>query len=546
MRVATYGRYSSDLQRETSIEDQLRVARRYAAEQRWQVLSDHIYSDAGISGASINGRPGLQALLAAATLRPAPFDIVLTDDSSRISRDLADALRVMQTLKFHGVRVIYISQGIDSASDQADALITMHGLIDQLYLKETAKKIKRGLQGQLERGYSTGNRTYGYRTVPVPDPSGKLDLNGHPVLLGKKPVICEDEAAVVRQIFEWAVSGIGAQTSVRRLRASSTPGPRGETWKLGAVKRILRNERYLGRLIWGQRTTERKPGSNLKIERPLSRDQWKILEVPELRIISDDVWDQVQARIRAIAPRLEPGTNLARGRLPGHHSKYVLSGFMKCGLCGGAFSIVSCSRTYGPRYSCRRAAREGSCTNRIEIKRKTLEDLLLARLKTELESPEVMAYIAQELRRRVDEAHSRPQERQRLTKELDAERRKLQNLVAALEDGRSSATILEAVRKREANIQRLQQDLTALGRERRAIPVTPEWIRTQLKDLSALLTESGERARTAFRKLSLDIRLHPVRPEGERPHLRAVATGNLAALTGDFTLVDRSKVRAIR
>jgi hypothetical protein len=89
----------------------------------------------------------------------------------------------------------------------------------------------------------------------------------------------------------------------------------------------------------------------------------------------------------------------------------------------------------------------------------------------------------------------------------------------------------------------LQQDLTALGRERRAIPVTPEWIRTQLKDLSSLLTESGERASTAFRKLSLDIRLHPVRPEGERPHLRAVATANLAALTGDFTLVDRSKVR---
>jgi hypothetical protein len=188
----------------------------------------------------------------------------------------------------------------------------------------------------------------------------------------------------------------------------------------------------------------------------------------------------------------------------------------------------------------------GSCTNRIEIKRKTLEDFLLARLKTELESPEVMDYIAQELRRRVDEAHSRPQERQRLTKELDAERRKLQNLVAALEDGRSSATILEAVRKREANIQRLQQDLTALGRERRAIPITPEWIRTQLKDLSSLLTESGERARTAFRKLSLDIRLHPVRPEGERPHLRAVATANLAALTGDFTLVDRSKEPSIQ
>jgi hypothetical protein len=362
------------------------------------------------------------------------------------------------------------------------------------------------------------------------------------VLLGKRLAIHEEEAAIVRQIFEWAASGIGAHTIVRRLLG--TPGPGGATWKLGAVKRALRNERYLGRMIWGQRTTDRKPGSNLKTERLLPRDQWKVREAPELRIISDQVWEQVQTRIRAIAPRLEPGTNLARGRLPGHHSKYLLSGFMKCDLCGGAITIVSCSRRYGPRYSCRRAAHDGSCTNRIDIKRKTLEEVLLARLRAELEDPGVVDYIAQELERRVEEAHSRPQERQRLSKELDAERRKLQNLVAVLEDGRSSSTILEAVQKREANIQRFLADLTALERERRSVPITREWIASQLADLSSLLTESGEKARNAFRKLSLDIRLHPVRPERERPHLRAVVTASLAALAGDFTLVDRSKAKA--
>lgn len=161
---------------------------------------------------------------------------------------------------------------------------------------------------------------------------------------------------------------------------------------------------------------------------------------------------------------------------------------MKCGLCGGAFTIVSCSRRYGPRYSCRRGAREGSCTNRIEIKRKTLEDLLLARLKAELESSDVVDYISQELRRRVDENRNRPLERQRLTNLLDVERRKLQNLVAALEDGRSSSTILEAIQKREAKIQGLQADLTALGCERRSVPITQEWITSQLSDLSSLLT----------------------------------------------------------
>lgn len=112
MRVALYARYSSDLQRETSIDDQVAVARRYAADHGWKVLKDHIYTDSAVSGASINGRAGLQSLLAAAAQTPKPFDVLLVDDSSRVARDIPDAIRVMQQLKFQGIRVIYISQGI--------------------------------------------------------------------------------------------------------------------------------------------------------------------------------------------------------------------------------------------------------------------------------------------------------------------------------------------------------------------------------------------------------------------------------------------------
>src|SRR5215213_126901 len=107
MRTAIYARYSSELQRETSIEDQLAVAKRYAKEHDWEVLSNHVYTDSAISGASIQGRAGIQRLLSAAAQQPKPFDVLLVDDSSRVSRDIADAIRVMQTLKFFGIRVIY-------------------------------------------------------------------------------------------------------------------------------------------------------------------------------------------------------------------------------------------------------------------------------------------------------------------------------------------------------------------------------------------------------------------------------------------------------
>src|SRR5690242_20669043 len=117
MRAALYARYSSELQKDTSIENQIGVAREFAQQRGWVIHKDHVYSDAGISGASIEGRAGIQSLLAAAQRKPRPFDVVLVDDSSRISRDISDAIRVMDLLKFFGVRVIYISQGIDSDSE---------------------------------------------------------------------------------------------------------------------------------------------------------------------------------------------------------------------------------------------------------------------------------------------------------------------------------------------------------------------------------------------------------------------------------------------
>ena len=209
VRTASYARFSSDLQRETSLEDQIRSCREYAAQHGFTWQDHQIFTDAAISGSSIDGRAGLQALLTAAAALPRPFDVLLVDDSSRVARDLADALRVLQRLKFAGVRAIYISQAIDSASEQAETLVAVHGLVDGLYLREMAQKVRRGLIGQLERGYSTGGHHFGYRSVPIPDPTGQLDTHGHPRRLGTLLEIHEDQAAIIRRIFTLYADGFG-------------------------------------------------------------------------------------------------------------------------------------------------------------------------------------------------------------------------------------------------------------------------------------------------------------------------------------------------
>jgi hypothetical protein len=168
-------------------------------------------------------------------------------------------LGVLRRLKFARIRVLYLSQGIDSDHEQVETLVTVHGLVDGLYLKEMAAKIRRGLAGQIHRGFATGGVTYGYRTVQVPDPA-RSDAH-----IGYRVEIEPTEAVYVRQIFEWYADGRGLRTIIAKLQEAGAPAPRGGhsrgDWRIGAVRRVLINQRYRGRLIWGRSRVERKPGT---------------------------------------------------------------------------------------------------------------------------------------------------------------------------------------------------------------------------------------------------------------------------------------------
>jgi DNA invertase Pin-like site-specific DNA recombinase len=516
MRAAIYARYSSDLQRETSLEDQIAVAKRYATERKWTVLKDHIYTDAGISGASIQNRPSVQRLLAAAAQQPKPFDVLLVDDSSRIARDIADAIRVMQTLKFLGVRVIYISQGIDSDSDQADALVAVHGLIDSLYLKELAKKVKRGLAGQMDRGFSTGARQYGYRKTLVPDPSGRKDAGGRLIPLGTRIEVNEEEAKVIRRIFEWVADGVGLTTILERLNAEGVPGTGGKRWSKGALTRVVKNERYLGRQIWGQQSVEHEPGTGRRIMRDNPRHEWKITERPELRIISDELWERAQKTRADVRAAVAPKRNLARGKDARYQSKHLLTGFAKCAICGYAMTSVS-GGSGSPRLGCRRSWGEGrdACPNRLTIRMKIAEPQILARLQSELLKPAAADYIVKSVEKEFQKALAEPKSEKGTTqRQLDSERRKVQNLVAAIEGGSDApGALLKAVAEREATIKRLEAQVKRESQKQSPVVKPPEmapWVREQLQNLTALLKSDPAKAKSEFRRLNLQLTFNPV------------------------------------
>jgi len=220
---------------------------------------------------------------------------------------------------------VSVSQGIDSQNDQADVLMTVHGLVDSLYIKELAKKTHRGLQGRALQGLHTGGRCFGYESVRDGDVI-RYGVNG-------------EEAAVVRRIFEMAADGGSLKTITKTLNSEHVPPPRKRagkkdaTWCHNAIREMLRNELYIGRQIWNRSRYVKQPGTNKRLRRMRSTSEWIIVEKPELRIVDDGLWDRVQQRIAWANEKYN------YGNCPGllHRastSLNLLTGFMKCGVCG--------------------------------------------------------------------------------------------------------------------------------------------------------------------------------------------------------------------
>ena len=175
--------------------------------------------------------------------------MLLVDDTSRLSRNQATTMQFFERFNFLGVRVVAVSQGIDTSSEQADVLMAVHGIIDSQYVKELAKKTHRGLEGAVLRGFHAGGRCFGYRNVKTDD--------------GVRLEVEEREAAAVRRIFEMSANGYSLKAITKALNAEQVQPPRSRvgrlraTWCPTAIREMLRRELYIGRVVWNRSSSSR-------------------------------------------------------------------------------------------------------------------------------------------------------------------------------------------------------------------------------------------------------------------------------------------------
>ncbi|MEF2546398.1 recombinase family protein [Aurantimonas sp. E1-2-R+4] len=497
-RAALYARYSSDNQREASIEDQLRLCREHAEREGWQIVEN--YTDAAISGASMILRPGIKTLLTDA--QDARFDVVLAEALDRLSRDQEDIAALFKRLRFAGIRIVTLSEGT------VDELhIGLKGTMNALFLRDLAAKIRRGQSGRVINGYSAGGLSYGYRVVK------KLDERGEPIR-GLREVD-EEQAGIIQRIFQEFASGRSARTIAAGLNRDGIPSPFGREWGAstinGNLKRrsgILYNEAYIGLLVFNRVQMVKDPETGKRISRPNPSEQWQVVEAPHLRIVSDELWNAVQVR-----KKLYGGTRLHKRRRP----KHMFSGLVRCGCCGATYTIKS-----QDQLACTAHRERGTCANNRTVRVPDLECRVLEGIKQRLLAPDAIAEFLAEYhaeRKRLNAMMRR--DRHQINKRLGILDRQISNIIDSIADGAATSGMKTRLIEMEAEKERLTADLAAILDASDVVELHPasiEVYRRRIAELQeALHSNEDDRqdALNAIRSLVTSIEVIPCEGRGK-------------------------------
>jgi len=505
MRAAIYARFSSDLQDERSIIDQVALARKYVEARNLTLVE--VYQDAAISGASTLNRPGLQKLLADALV--GRFGVIVTESLDRLSRSQADIATLYEKLTFLGVRIETLADGAVS-----EIHVGLKGTMAALFLKDLAQKTKRGQIGRVKAGRIPGGKSYGYDIVKRGEERGLRAINAA-------------EAEVVRRIFHEYAGGKGPLAIVADLNTDGIGGARGR-WSasalLGSPRRrngLLNNELYRGIIVYNRQRFVKDPSTGKRIARENPESEWHRQDVPELRIVDEELWTAVQAK------RAERGgPHLYQRRRP----KWLLSGLLRCGCCGGSYSVVN--KDY---MRCSTLTNSRGCDNRRTVRTGEVEARILTALQQHLLAPAVVAAAVETYRlerQRLD--HERKRRRNDLTRDLAAVERKTKRVLDVImnEDNIDRKVISQQLRELEleAEQDRLEAEL-AVAPSADTVAVHPqaaERYRAKVAQIHAALKTGDKAGHDAIRLLRELIDHIVVTPTPRPVGLQVV--GNLAAL----------------
>jgi site-specific DNA recombinase len=320
--TAAYARVSDEVQRATSIDDQLRRCREVAQREGLILEERLVFSDLAITGKTegLAKRRGYQRLCDAIAAKEC--SIVIVDEISRLTRSVHEGGRLMELVDSSGVHFL-THCGIDTRRDGWKTMWMFKMMMATSEVDGTSSRTSRGMVGQLERGFQIAQAPFGYRAFKEASASGRE--------IGTKWLIYEPEAAIVRQMYQWRYDGMSCGGIARSLQDLNiaTPGAARKSappyWRQASVHRILQNTIYRGIFIWNGST----------FAKAIARKRQRQVEPveygrPQLRIVDDAEWYECNRSRVAIS-----------GLRPRGGGRHLCAGLVRCGDCQSLLSVQS-------------------------------------------------------------------------------------------------------------------------------------------------------------------------------------------------------------
>lgn len=310
-RVCAYVRVSTDSdEQEDSLINQTAYFRQFiTSNPEWEFAG--IYADQGITGYS-ERRPEFQRMLADA--RDGKIDMIIVKSVSRFARNTETVLKVSREMKELGVAIFFQLQNINTLTQAGELMLTILAAFAQAESESNSANVRMTIRNKFKKGEPVFNLSalYGFRQ----DENGQIAIR-------------EEEAEVVRLMFDLSEKGIWASKIAGYLNEQGVLTRKGCKWRGGQVRKMLRHEAYKGDRILqktyndGHRKTRKNTGE---------LDQWYLTDTHPA-IVSREQWDMVQ---KVLDERSEAYTKKKPVAKKRHHphSRYPLSGKLYCPYCG--------------------------------------------------------------------------------------------------------------------------------------------------------------------------------------------------------------------
>ena len=438
-KCVIYIRVSSERQVQGySLEGQKRYLKEWAEFEGMTVSK--IYVEPGKSGKSISGREVFQQMLEDISTGKVDTDYVVVFKLSRFGRNAKDILNSLTYIKRYGVNLICKEDGLDSSTAMGRMMITILGAVAEMERENILVQTMLGREEKAKQGgWNGGFAPYGYELV-----DGKLEIK-------------EDEAPIVQLVFDKFVNGgIGYSTiagylnrqGVPKLPSKNSHGRSFTDWSVHHIKRMLDNPVYTGRVAFGRTRLEKVEGTENEYKRVKSDEYIMSEGVVHEPIISDELFEKAQVKRKETTTTGNPSV--------GRGCKHLLSGILRCPMCGSAMYADICQwknkdgiRHQKLNYQCGHYAKSkfGQC-KKNSIRAEWIETEVIEYTKLLVRNPQFAEDIQKQIGQKVD------------VSELDAEIANYRKRLKKLE--RSKCNLekdIDDIVDEDRNAERKRQDM---------------------------------------------------------------------------------------